>query len=86
MIRSDIERDYNVVNGVIRSPGKFEGEPVYVPYYWNVYLEGFASSDDGKVLSFTVEPEERWMFPELKGRRVVKLRCDDSGFVWEWTK
>lgn len=34
--------DYTVRGGVITSPGKFEGEPLYVPYYYGIGLEGFA--------------------------------------------
>ena len=32
-------------NGVITSPGKFEGEQNYVPYFWNLGLDGCADTD-----------------------------------------
>ena len=79
MTRADIEKTYNVCNGRIISPGIFEGEMVYVPYFWNMYLEGFADSDRGGVLGFYVVREDRQMFPELKERRAVKLYKRDDG-------
>lgn len=36
MTRKEIAETYKVdERGVIRSPGKFEGEPIYVPYFWD---------------------------------------------------
>ena len=67
----------------IRGPGKFEGEARYAPYYWEIFLEGFADCDDGKILSFNVSAEDKESFPELKRRKVVKLYEDDVGFVRE---
>ena len=67
----------------VSHPGKFEGEAPYVPYYWDAYLNGFADRDDGKVLGFDVTTEDRALFPELKGRRTVRLVETDQGFVCE---
>ncbi|MFH1031069.1 MAG: hypothetical protein V1767_00660 [Chloroflexota bacterium] len=67
----------------VKGPGKFECEARYVPYYWGVFLEGFADEDDGKILSFNVSAEDKENFPELKRRKVIKLYEDDIGFVRE---
>ena len=83
MNRADIERDYNVVDGRIRSPGKFEGERVYVPYYYDAFLNGNADRDNGTILGFDVTPDDKVMFPELMHRRTVKLVEGDDGFVVE---
>lgn len=84
MTREEIEKSYNVVNGRICSPGKFEGEMLYVPFFWDVFLNGFCNRDDGEVVSFYLEPEDRVMFPELgKRRRVLKLIERSDGFVCE---
>ena len=40
MTRQDIENAYEVRDGIICSPGKFEGEAVYAPYFWEAYLNG----------------------------------------------
>ena len=83
MTRQQIESDYAVSNGRISSPGMFEGEAIYVPYFWDAYLNGFSDRDDGRVLGFDVSPEDKAIFPELKRRRTVKLYQRDDGFVCE---
>ena len=83
MTREEIEREYQVENGIIRSPGKFEGEAVYVPYFWDIYLDGFADEDDGTTLIFNVSVDDKKHFPELRKRKVVKLYQRDDGFVVE---
>ncbi len=83
MTRQDIERDYQVVNGRIVSPGKFEGEAVYIPYFWDAFLNGMSDRDDGTVLGFDLTPEDKAMFPELRRKRTVRLLQRDDGFVCE---
>jgi len=67
----------------VSRPGKFEQEASYVPYFWEVYLDGFADDDDGEILTFNVSQEDVAMFPELKDRETVKLVELDYGFVVE---
>lgn len=86
MTREEIFRDYKVVNGAIRSPGKFEGERVYVPYFWELFLDGFAEEDDGDILTFTITQEDLDEFPELVEDKYavgdeLYLRERDDGFV-----
>ena len=83
MTRQQIEETYKVENGRIKSPGKFEGEMVYIPYFWEVYLDGMADRDDGVIIGFTVTPEDKAKFPELKGKRTVKLYESGDGFICE---
>lgn len=63
--------------------GKFETEAPYVPYYWEIYLDGGADRDNGKVLGFNVSQEDKDIFPELKGRHAIRLIETDDGFVIE---
>ena len=72
MKRSEIEQSYKVVNGRIRSPGKFEGEPVWVPHFYDAILDGAASEEGGGsdtgVLAWSilrVTDEDKAEFPEL---------------------
>lgn len=74
---------FEVENGVIRSPGKFEGERTYVPYYWEAYLNGMADDDDGHTLRFDVTAEDKKRFPILSRRKSVHLIETDQGFVTE---
>lgn len=85
MDRKEILSQYNVnESGRIVSPGKFEGEMLYVPFYWSVFMDGGADRDDGTVLGFDITTEDRQMFPELgTRRRTVKLIQRDDGFVVE---
>jgi hypothetical protein len=85
MFRDDVLRNYRVDGeGIIRSPGKFEAESVYVPYFWNKYLNGFADEDEGGVLGFKVTSGDRAEFPELgPDDTTVYLWERDDGFVCE---
>jgi hypothetical protein len=85
--KESILAEYAHKDGRITSPGKFEGEPVFAPYYWSLGLEGFANSDDGSVYHFrfkTSDPDYT-LWPELQAwlgrKRTLKLREDDQGFV-----
>lgn len=87
-----IECEYQNDGERITQPGKFEGEPVFAPYFWGLALEGFADDDNGKVFSFRFcflrnrqDQELSAKFPTLKkwlGRkRSLKLWEDSQGFV-----
>lgn len=76
----------------ITQPGKFEGEPVFAPYFWNLGLEGFSDRDDGHAFHFRLKFGKGSAdniilekFPTLKtwlGRkRSLKIVEDSSGFV-----
>jgi hypothetical protein len=83
MTRQEIEQTFVVIKSRIRTLGQFENEMVYVPYFWNAYLNGFADDDDGTVLSFDVTQEDIKQFPELQDRKTVKLYQRDDGFICE---
>lgn len=69
--------------GEVSRPGKFQGEAPYVPFFWEAFLNGCADRDDGKTLGFDVTADDRALFPELKGRRTVRLQETGDGFVVE---
>lgn len=83
MTRKQIEREYHVVNGRIRTPGSFEGEMLYIPHFWDIAMNGFADRDNGTVYGFDINASDKQEFPELKGHRTVKLYQRDDGFVCE---
>ena len=74
--------EFSVTNGYIRDPGKFEGEPQYVPYFWERGLWGEADEDDGEAYIFELTAEDRTMFPELEGSTRLRLWASDQGFVY----
>ncbi len=83
MIMMDYLQQFSVdKHGIIQSPGKFEGEPVYVPYYWEM------DGHDDEIISnyrfiriFYVGEWEASKFPELTPSDVVYLWEDGLGFV-----
>lgn len=81
--REQVLRDYSVdQNGIIRSPGKFELEMIYTPYFYNLGLEGMADSDEDGVWGFNVSDEDRKQFPELAKVEHVEIRVCDQGFAY----
>ncbi len=85
MTREEILKQYNVnEDGVIESPGKFEGEMLYMPYFLDLSFMGWANTLQDGSFSIPIENKEREMFPELgKRKKVVRFNIDDNGFVWE---
>lgn len=85
MTRDDIEKDYRVKDGRCTAPGKFEGEPVYVPYFYFLWQMGFTDAVEGagNKARFHVTPDDKAKFPELDDQPTVLLYEDDQGFVVE---
>ena len=89
--RQAILDEYTVdPNGVIRDPGKFEGEPIYAPYFYDALMNGGSDSTeydgDTPIDVFDVSDEDRQIFPELQG--VSEVRCYESeqGFFYAETR
>ena len=86
----DIREGYDVLDGIIRNPGKFEGECEWVPYYWELVMNGegedLAEYDeageivDGVVSRFVVDSEEADAFG-LECGATVEIFEDSQGFV-----
>lgn len=82
MTRAEIESEFDVRDGVIKDPGKFEGEPVYAPYFYVLGMDSGADEDvygaDDTIHSvFFITDEDREQFPELKEEEIEALH------VWE---
>ena len=50
----NIREEYDVRDGIIQNPGKFECEPEWVPYYWELAMNGEGEdvaeyTDDGEI-------------------------------------
>ena len=81
----DIREEYDIQDRIIRNPGKFEGECVWVPYYWELALDGDGEDeldDDGEPMAtrFVVDHEEAEAFG-LECGATVELFEDSQGFV-----
>jgi len=74
-------------HGLIDSPGKFEGEPDYVPHLWEAVLAGGSDpvdADDvnGSMEVVTLTDEDKRRFPALSGFYQALLWEDTAGFVY----
>ncbi len=93
MNRQEIYRSYDIHEGIIRSPGKFEAEPIYAPYFWDLVLNGM--SDEQEVIddmnkgleygtlvdTFYIKLEDLEEFPELRNVHKIYVWEDSLGFV-----
>lgn len=69
----------------VSRPGKFEGEQPWAVYFWEAALDGCGEDvyDGGTLHSlFTVDDDDRKLFPELDGVKRVAVWETDSGFVY----
>jgi hypothetical protein len=67
--------------GRITDPGRFQGEQIYVPFFYDLVLNG--EGDGEEVVTVKVEAPDREAFPELKKREAVVLWCKSDGVVQE---
>jgi hypothetical protein len=77
---------YQIENGVIQSPGKFEGNMYYALYFYVEYLETGSGDYDwfeGETLitRFNLTKSEKKAFPELADYDIFEFYEDDSGFI-----
>lgn len=81
--RDQIEADYETdAKGRITSPGKFEGEMIYIPFFWSEVLNGGADDEDGNRAVFIITPQDRALFPEIPGDVIrLELSEDNYGFI-----
>ena len=73
---------YPTRNGLITSPGKFQGEPEWVPVLWDAALQGAADEDNGEIFTFWFETSDYVSWPELIGIEAVELWESCGGFVF----
>lgn len=86
MSRREILANYDIDNnGVITSLGKFEGEMLYVPYFWEIGLDGCADEDEDGVFTFDIDEDDLAEFPELAGVSKLMLEESEQGFVYSAT-
>jgi hypothetical protein len=83
MTRQDIIEAYRPSSdGLIRTPGKFEHEMLYVPYFWDAALNGESSTDTGSVFFTIIDDLDRAQFPELGTAYGIALEESEQGFIY----
>lgn len=84
MRRSEILETFLIQNERIATPGKFEKEALYVPYFWDKGLDGWADAEaDNGDFIFIVMPEDFAEFPELRYKKAIRLHEDEQGSIRE---
>ena len=85
--RDDILEHFTIEDGRIVSPGRFEGQRIYVPYFWDAVQDGWQDDEeyegDIQTAVFFITPEDRQQFPELESKLEVRVRQIDDGFIVE---
>lgn len=85
MTRDEIFDQYEITNLVIQSPGKFESEAAWAPYFWDVTMDGTCDEitiGDDTVYVVEISNEDRAMWPELDANKTLALLQEsDQGFV-----
>ena len=82
--RAEVLKHFEVEKGRITTPGRFEGERLYIPYFWERALDGWqdVEEDDGTAVFF-IMPEDCEEFPELKSKTEVRVIQREDGFIVE---
>ena len=79
MTRDEILQEYEVKDGVITSPGKFQDEPIYAPYFWDMDVKGMADEYVLDVAIFFITKQDREEFPEIdQFLELVEIWADDE--------
>lgn len=87
MRRQDVINTYTIENGRITTPGRFEGEPIFLPALWELAMEGLADDEVENEYRFTILAGDplRTEFPELNRwlcrQHVIRVWQNDSGFI-----
>jgi hypothetical protein len=86
LTRDQIMKDFNVdERGIIQNPGKFESEMLYVPYFWDMVMEGAGEdlyfNDSSLVTIIAVSADDLKAFPELGNVTEIAIESTSQGFV-----
>lgn len=72
---TELESEFTVKNGVIQNQGKFEGEPLSTPFYYDLMLNG-----EGEFID--IEASDRVQFPNIPDDKdIAYVTEDEQGFV-----
>lgn len=88
--KAAIRRDFETLRWgcgprIIRDPGKFEGEPDWAVYFYDLVLEGFSdqmlSDGDSPIDVFRIGADVSAAWPDLNTGDYVILQVSDQGFL-----
>lgn len=80
--RLDIFQDYDVEDDIISTPGLFEGDYIWAPYWYEMMMLGEGDPIDDGVELLEVVDDDRSEWPELDGDTThVAVAINEQGFV-----
>jgi len=83
MTAYEIENRFNIQNGVIQSPGIFQGEMRYAPFYVDRFPDDYHfECHRNRVDVFYLDKSDYALFPELTGMKTLEIRKAVTGFVY----
>lgn len=83
MTLTELKESYNINQyGIIENAGKFEGCMYYIPYYWDMFLNGCYDSMDEDYIYFNLTDEDKKLFSELEDYNQLVLWESDNGFIY----
>lgn len=67
---------------VITSPGKFEDEMYYLPFFYDLYLNGdHTGTTKEDVIYFLLTEDDKKQFPELEDDNYLWFYQSEQGFI-----
>lgn len=83
MALTELKESYNINQyGIIENAGKFEGCMYYMPYFWDMFLNGGYDSIDDDYIYFNLNDDDKKMFPELEEYQQLVIYENENGFVY----
>jgi hypothetical protein len=70
-------------NDIIQNDGPLRGQPLYIAYYWYLFITGYTESLVDNILMYRVRIEDRVQFQELTEREKVQLKRNADGRIVE---
>lgn len=66
---------------IIQQDGPFKGQPLYVAYFWFLYLSGYIGERGAKTIAFDVRAEDRIQFPVLSAYTTLWVSQEEDGSI-----
>jgi len=82
--RTEVEAWYDVADGVITSPGKFQSEPWYAPIVYQWVMDGDGERI-GNASIFPLDDTDRELFELASTDTYIALSVSEQGFVYVTT-
>lgn len=72
---------------IIQQAGPFKDQPLFVAYFWFLYISGYIGKRGTEAIAFEVRAEDRMQFPALANYATLHIaeQPDESIRLVSWT-